>query len=71
LGRPPLTSFTIQRIGSKPSTRPTSRTRNGELPNKHLKLTGGEGCAPWLGGARSFLRRRPQLKRVLCARERG
>jgi hypothetical protein len=27
--------------------------RVGVLPNKRLKLTGGEGCAPWLvGGAR-------------------
>jgi hypothetical protein len=23
---------------------------NYMLPNKRLKLTGGEGCAPWPGG---------------------
>jgi hypothetical protein len=34
-------------------------------PNKRLKLTGGEGSAPWLDRARGFLSRRPQLKRVL------
>jgi hypothetical protein len=41
-------------------------------PNKRLKLTGGEGCAPLRPlEARGFLSRRPQLKRVLGGRGYG